>query len=518
MKRHGIRRMATCFVLLASVSSAFAEDAYIESTGTQAISLGRKMTPQTRWEVDFALTDVTTAQQRIFGVSSGAGQLALYVNGSLQWSFGANAGGYATSLSVDVERHVAIGDPSTGKGYIVTGGTTNGTSVSTFTVSGASDYPLAVFGYASNAAGTTFGNFSKARVYGFKVWESGELVMHGVPALKDGIPCFYDTVGGGFYTNGVPETSLGYGGDIKRINGANLSSDGNQIVNTRYTPSLSARIEVDFALNSHVGKQERIFGTTRGVDDVVYGLYCNGQVDGAGNFSTAAGDYTNGHFPGYDTGVAVDLLRHTAIVDFSGGMVYFVTGTTTNYSHSFTASSAPTWLMGIYGEPYTANFSGTDNRSDMRLYSAKVYEGGVLVHHWLPYKDSTRTGLKDVVTGDVFVDGRSAATPFTVDGCGWGDGGEVFYSAPTDTEVARNGAAALYAYAPGAVAYQWLVDGEIVAGATGLSFNVPWRRSPKTASVSARAFFNVGGEQVYRDSDPALLTMAAVPGLLLIFK
>ena len=498
--------------------TAFGEDAYIESTGTQAISLGRKMTPQTRWEVDFAMIDAETTQQRVFGVSSGDGQLALYVNGSGLWSFGAKAGGYATSLAVDTSRHLGIGDPSTGKGYIVTGGATNGVSVSTFAVSEVSTFPLAVFGYASNAAGTSFGFFSKARVYGFRVWENGELVMQGVPALKDGQPGFYDTVGYGFYANGVAGTSLLYGGDMAVVDDAYLSSTGDQIINTSRSLGLKTRVEIDFAMNSHTGCQERIFGATR-TTDFEYGLYCNGQVAGAGNFSIAAGDYVQGGpFPGWDTGVAVDLRRHRAILDMKNAMMYFITGTTTNYTHAIAnATKASSWLMGLFGEPYTANFNGTINRSAMRLYSCKVYDDDVLRQHWLPYKDAARIGLMNVVTGDIRTDGRASPTPFTIGGCGYGEDAEPFYASPTNMVVkAKDGSVTLSAFAPAAVAYQWKVDGEPVEGATNMTFGVAWRDTRTPVAVSVVATFNLGALAVTRESDVALLTMLPRPGVILI--
>ena len=177
--------------------TAFGEDAYIESTGTQAINLGRKMTPQTRWEVDFAFTDVT-AQQRLFGVSSGAGQLALYISGGNVFSFGASlptAGGYPTAVAADTARHLAIGDGTVGRGYIVTAGVTNGTS-SAFLVAAESEYPRAVCAYASNAAGTEFGlgknlmRFKKTYVFFGRV--AGQRVHGGVQTGKTALFRFFN--------------------------------------------------------------------------------------------------------------------------------------------------------------------------------------------------------------------------------------------------------------------------------------------------------------------------------------
>lgn len=723
MKPRIKRTAALCLMFFSATSATtFAEDAYIESTGTQAISLGRKMTPATRWEVDFALTDSATTQQRIFGVSTGNGQLALYVNGEGKWSFGAKAGGYPTTIIADETRHLAIGDAETGKGCIVTDGVTNGVSASTFSVDEDSDYPLAVFGYASNAGGTAFGNHAKARVYGFRVWENGTLVMRGVPAIKNGLPCFRDTVGGGFYFNGVPGTVLGYGGDIEQhdpyiratgaqfidtgycakttsrfeldyelepdnaavasggnvqarlfsasekgavttvyvagtaggndaniafscgdswqsawtgkgfdskrrtvvldvanskghlveqgvetsskdlgamtadsgktlrlfsmvgdnerkgynlvkmkvfafrilesgtvvrdyrpavrdgvaglldtigggflapapmgrpflyggpidsdgSDGACLVSNGDQIINTSLIPKLTTRIEVDFALNSHTSKQERVFGATRATDSV-FGLYCNGEIHGAGDFSIAAGD-VGGGFPGYDTGVGVDLKRHTAVIDFKNAKMHFITGSETNFTHDIENSvNTPTWIMGLFGEPYTADFSGTDNRADMRLYAARVYNDDKLVQHWLPYKDPVRIGLKDVVTGTIRTNGRTAAVPFEVEGCGWGENREPFFDAPDDQEIKFNETVALSAFAPGAIAYCWMLDGIAAEGANGTAFDIAWKKTRTPVSVSVGASFRVGDGVEYREA-AATLSMTPEKGLTLIFR
>ena len=725
------KRILTCVgAILAGVAflSALASDAYIESTGTQAISLGRKMTPNTRWEVDFAYTD-TTAQQRLFGVSSGAGQLALYISGGNVFSFGASlptAGGYPTAVAADTARHIAIGDGTAGRGYIVTGGVTNGTS-SAFQVAAGSDYPLAVCAYASNAAGTAFGLFAKARIYGAKVYESGTLKMDLVPARNGDILGLWDRVGEKFYSSSVPGTNFEGGGDLFDAEDGYLQSDGNQLIDTLYkttpttryeidyrleaintlyteggavqsrllaaaeddsdvvssiyvagtgggtdaniafssgdawsavwsgkgfdgkrrtvvldlangkgalyenglqlaektltrptkaatrnvglfgqlgadgktgyykarmklyafriyeagelvhdylpfvrngvaglrdevdgqtfllpaakgrafacggliasdgasdaclestgdqiintssTVGLKSRIEIDFALTEHLGSQERIFGATLSTD-LIYGLYCNGSVAGAGNFSIAAGDYEQGKFPGYDTGVAVDLDRHLVILDFKAGAMHFITGTTTNYTHAISsATKNSTWLMGIFGEPYTAAFEGTYNRSKMKLFALRHYENGVLVHHWLPFRDAARIGLKDVVTGTIRTDGRAAAVPFIESGCGWGPGHEPFYESPQSCTNKVDGSVSLSAWAPAALSYQWLEDGTPLEGETGTVLRVDWRKSRGSIGYSVLGTFEVDGNRVTRESQVAKVVMGNL-GFLLIFR
>jgi hypothetical protein len=515
--------MAACLALLAIASTSMADDAYIEATGSQVVSLNRKMTPTTRWEVDFALTD-TTAQQRIFGargLDSDEGKMELYINSEGKWAFGAKAGGYGTSFAADTERRVAAIDPALGKGYIITGADTNAVSAGKFVLSDDSDYPMTVFGMAKNADGTLFENWglAKARVYGFKVWDGDDLVMEGVPAIRDCVAGFYDTVGGGFYTSLPSVDPLLYGGDINRDDRACLVSDGEQVINTKYVPTLLSRIEVDSQMDSHTGSQERIFGVTRSEGNVAYGLYCNGNVAGKGNFSFGAGDYDTGSFPSFDTGVAVDFRRHAAIIDFKNKKVHFITGVVTNFTSSFSLSNRdPTWLVGLFGEPYTAAFEGSLNRSAVKIFSAKAYDDDVLVHHWLPYKDAEKIGLKDVITGTIFVNWRGAETQFQLYGCGWGDDGDAFYAAPTNAALDVRSSCTLSAFAPGAVSYQWKLADAALPGETGLSYEASWcQPPPRFVPVSVEALFNVGGATVSRSAS-AVLSMSTLPGLVVMFR
>jgi len=63
--------------------SAAAADAYIESSGAQAIDTGYYPNPNTKIEVDFALMDVANTQQRLFGADTVDGLgISLYVTGN----------------------------------------------------------------------------------------------------------------------------------------------------------------------------------------------------------------------------------------------------------------------------------------------------------------------------------------------------------------------------------------------------------------------------------------------------
>lgn len=417
--------VAAVALALVAVDGVHAEDAYIESIGTQAISLGRKMTANTRWEVDFALTDSTTTQQRIFGVSSDAGQLALYVNGSGFWSFGANAGGYATSLAVDTSRHLAIGDATTGKGYIVTDGVTNGVSGSTFTVSGESTYPLAVCAYASNAEGTAFGLFAKAKVFGAKVYESNELVMDLVPRVYCGEAGLYDLVGGQFYPSSIPGTQFLFGGDFES---PYIESDGTQFINTGYNPKITSKFVIDYAIrgvNTSYTEggdvQARLIAAAETDGALVSTIYVAGTAGGSdANIAFCSGDGWTGHAQW--TGKGFDSMRRTAVLDVQHGFgTLYQGGAAVETKSTGIPTLNSTRPLGLFGQ-VSADGKNGSYMPRLKLYGFRIYDDGVLVRDYRPFIKNGLVGLKDAVDGVTFLTSVSPVHPFTYGGAIEDDG------------------------------------------------------------------------------------------------
>ena len=60
--------MAAMGIACGLASSAFAEDPYIESDGTQGVVLDYHVNPKTKIVVDFAFLSPLTRQWRLFGV------------------------------------------------------------------------------------------------------------------------------------------------------------------------------------------------------------------------------------------------------------------------------------------------------------------------------------------------------------------------------------------------------------------------------------------------------------------
>ena len=370
-----------------------------------------------------------------------------------------------------------------------------------------------------SAAASAASAITAMRFYGCRIYETNTLVRNYIPYVKDSLAGLKDTVTGTFLqpksTKGQTRTFVACGDvEAEEEEGAYLLSDGTQAINTGYLPKPTSRIEVDFALVEHSGYGERIFGTTAG-GALRVGLYGSGTSAGGGEFYFGYGnDEVKNQAVTDGTSSSVNVKRHKFTVDFtdttggSYGTYYFTTGEA-EYSDGlwYHVTADGTWPLGLFAEPADAEFATAQNFAKMKLYSAKIYEDGVLVHHYLPCGTGAAPGLRDLVTGDVLTDCAGSATPFAVGGRGFGDGLEAFAQSPTNTVIEWNEqTATLSAFAPGAVAYQWLADGVPIAGETGDSLTVNWRRGGDSVEYSVRATFNRYGLETYVTSSPATVT------------
>lgn len=323
----------------------------------------------------------------------------------------------------------------------------------------------------------TGGSNSPLKVYGFKIYEAGQLKHSYEPRVQGGVAGFLDTYGNGGFHTGAAKVALSCGGAIESVAGsaadAYIESDGTQAISTGVTAKPESCYEVDYQF-TRVQGQARVFGTAQGTTANAE-LYINGSSDLAGNLSF-------GHGAAWGTGgangfKAADVQRHTATFDLH----------TKAYSHdSYSGTIATvtegtsTYPLGLFAK--TTNVAGTtfSGIAKMRLYAFRIYEyvGGVktLQHEFVPYKNGDTVGLYDTVTGDVKVNGVSGATAFKIGGMGV-DGAEKWLKdLPAEAAVATESAITLTAAAAGAVRYEWTLNGEVVEGATGESVTAAWRK------------------------------------------
>ena len=196
-----------------------AEDAYIESDGTQGINLGYLTTPNTRYEIDYQMTEIV-GQMRPFGEAGGTLSAELYIQGSATGSgnvaFGAGDSwvGQPSGVASDLNRHVAVLDLAnhecgySGKGlYAFTSATV---------CSRTATNPIWLF--AKGGDNGSHSNRAKMRLYAFRIYESGALVHEYLPYKVGDVVGLYDTMTGDVITSTVSGSNaftlgggLGYG-------------------------------------------------------------------------------------------------------------------------------------------------------------------------------------------------------------------------------------------------------------------------------------------------------------------
>ena len=495
------------------------DDAYVEATGVrQVIDTGYRATSATRVVADFAFTTnacnnayggmAAIAQPWILGHVSDKVDFGVYNSGgaAYSWVSGSGNGAYRnSSVGSTHRRRQMVVDHDAGRVALLTAGFTNEyADVDKVDPGLVNDYALALFTRRTKNSFEAL--YPYAKLYGLQIYEAGELVRNFLPFIQNGKVGLKDAVTGAFVT--TSDSPLKCGGAIAGADqgGAYIESDGTQAMTTLYRPNPHSKVEVTYAFTEIVG-QDRVFCE---VNSQSMELYVQGSSKGAGNVAFIYGN-PNTILQAIKAG---DYLRQTAMIDFHN-LTYSISG---GSSGSLDASKIPAdrtagHPIAIFGKADSADgtkFVKNSNSglfSRLKLYSMKIFESDVLLHHYLPYRDGDLVCLKDVVTGDLVRNAVAGANAFRIGGMGWNDAGDVFYTQPQDgLTVGLAKPATLSAYAPGALAYQWFRDGEALEGETGMTLSVPWQRTPRTAVYTVRATFDEDGVPAVRESAPANVT------------
>ena len=503
------------------------DDGYLEASGiNQVIDTGYKCTTKTRIEADFALTTIKSKGEvvdgktlsnntALFGVWGDKVNLGFYNNAAHthSWMGQTNETDWTDSKFKDslARRTVVIDGPSA-KRMLITEGFTNKVASRKWGGNLSGQYSLPIF-TLRNAGSIRSDFYPFVKLYGFRIYEDGVLQKNLVPCVKSGIPGLRDAVSGGFLTSGDGAYRPTAGGNVEQIDGeegAYIESDGTQAISTGYRMKNTSRVEADFRLLGDMWNGSVVFGANASGENRVLGCYLNSDY----MHKLLLGLYGSAKWAVQNVG-SNDLQRHTAVIDAPNKQFYLISGSTTNtfaipnnYSSATTAAD-PLALFGCI-----ANGS-ISRQTYARIYAFRIYEEGVLKHHFLPYWNGEEAGFYDVVNPNdpgklKFGD---SGHPLTIGGCGWGEENAAFYTAPHDTNLREGQTATLEAFAPGAVAYQWYCDGEPIDGATGQTLDVSWSKSKEPAVYTARATFSRFGVPFTRD---ASATVTSLPkGLIL---
>ena len=419
-----MKRQAFWALVAVATSAAFpfvslAEDAYLESSGGTGINSRYFFNPKSRVEVDFAMTDTTTTQQRVWGMDTTSPMGALYVQGTLNVAFGSGDtfvnSDTMTLLPCDTLRHTAVLDVAQRVAAYTTGGTvswTNGNILATHAPTTTATVPIGIFANTSaNTAGTLFTNTGKMRLYRIKFFTDGVLVHDYLPCVKGGVPGLRDRVDGVFVTS-ENVGALSVGGDVEVIEddpwialSDNNQTNGWQFVDTGYRPTPNTRFEVDYALLENYGTAL----SGNGDWAVFSGYAAEPRNDGNENYSVF-NFYYNKNGSSWSCGgdnwknlgsilpkpVDDKDIRRRAVLDAKNKTFILTTAGFTNYTGTCTGYRT----FNVNTAKIGAWYHGSSGFAPLKIYGCRIYEDDVLVRDLRPCVQNGLAGLKDEVDGD----------------------------------------------------------------------------------------------------------------------
>ena len=499
------------------------DDAYIASdrtkNGGQWLDTGFRPGPNTKIEVDFACLDAVTVQQRVFSTQGGEHDglaVALYVNGGKSFAYTSqdNTGtGWwrATGVPADTERHVfTLDNPNSTVALTDALGNTLFTEAMTSTRTKTDPFTLRLFGgiETNGTSGVKFNNAGSVRIYGCKIWDDGTLVRDYSPRIQDNIAGLYDAVNGTFTSidpsnktyalraGGAIECTSATGQDASVNGDAYLEGTGSQYLVTDYYNNEGTKVEIDFAPNQLGGTKYWFGGVASSTWNTPhnFGLYYQrGTGNSAGTENLVVRYWTSSsETKTSNLSKSTDIARYKAVADIPGKKttlysngIQLKDNTVSNFA-SPTTNTMPLCIM------YAQNQG--NGIAIGRLYSFAIYENGALMRSYTPTMQGGVAGLWDSVNKTFIANVNTAdGSGFTLHGAGTGGSGMAFTEHPQSCSVKYGESATLSAFAPGAVGYLWLKNGEIIEGATGRTLEVAHSKGGRTDTYQCLAHYNLFG-------------------------
>ena len=508
------------------------DDGYIEATGiNQRIDTGYKATSSTRIIADFALTTNATnnayddlpaiSQPWIYGHLDDAISFGSYVSGGAMYAWLCSTNGaknvfYGTGVSATYRRRQMIVDADAGRLSFLTAGFTNEWH-DIDKIGGAVTNQAAIMLFTRRNTTSAESLYPFAKLYGFQIYEAGELVRDFKPYIKNNVVGLRDELHPDTFVT-TANYPLRCGGNIAGSSqkGAYIQSDGTQAISTGYKPNEKTKIEVTFAFDEITG-QDRIFSEAKSMGAE---LYVQGTAKGSGNVAFIYG--SDNTVIGAIT--TANHTRRTAVLDLAGLEYSISGGSSGTLVSSKIAGKTAGYPLGLFAKCDSADGKTLNKNSNSgkyacaKIYSLKISEDGKALHHYLPYKDGDTVCFMDVADGGKLVPCTvSGANPFKIGGYGWNENGDIFYTQPQGGMTISIGeATTLSAYAPGAVEYQWYKNGVALAGETGMTLTVPWQRKPHAATYTVKAKFVDNDVPVEFESDPATVNFNPSGAVLFI--
>ena len=483
---------------------------------------GYFMKKNSRLELDYALLSPHWSPTKLHGsflhlISAGSSGQKMYVatygSAATRGDYWFNVGSYADAEDIyahtehDIRRTVSI----VSNGYdFVTAGYTNCSKRSS--ANGlSSDLTSYQVKLACNQDAT--GGFAPMKIYGLKIYESGNLIKDFRPFVTNGVAGLIDakdpsnkifptTYGGGDKTNVVAEA----GGDMYREgyttpyeSEAYLVFDGvsGHNINTDYVITPNSCIEADFSVyDTSYNGQQGYFKQDAGTGCILARLYMNSAYTLSYQFE----DWTK-NTVGINTQIsAKSNERRQYKFDAYNNYVTIKRGDDVLYSQAMYTTKNRT---------YTGTAKKMiigDTKACMKLYGFKISESGTETRNFVPCVTNGVAGLYELHTKAFF-----PLTGGKVSGRGYkGQSGE-FEIAPQPATLTKNGTgntATLTCLAAGAQSYEWYEDGVLMDGETSDSLTLNWEKTKAkmnghTHTYSVKPVYTVFNEKVLGDAATA---------------
>ena len=195
------------------VYPAYQQVEYIQSSWTQYIDTGYTPNKNVKVELDFAYTNTSTRQQRLFWVHSSSTSsftFDIYINGSGRYGWSATNGDSGnwwyinTGVTVDTNRHTVI--HSNTQTQILTNWTSiyNNTRTGYITTNNDALWPIPLFAWYNFTQNPNwYSLFASAKIYSCKIWNWTTLVRDLIPCYRkpDNVIWLFDKVNNQFYAN-----------------------------------------------------------------------------------------------------------------------------------------------------------------------------------------------------------------------------------------------------------------------------------------------------------------------------
>lgn len=346
---------------------------YLESTGTQYIDTEYKGNTETAFEAKIQYTPSGSFSTGSFGSLSPWFRLAFTATTIYN-----QRGASSTSLTMpyDTNIHTYYNSPTLLKiddnELIITKATI------------AANNNMFLFAWSDNASSA--GQYCKAKLYSFKIYDNNTLVRDFIPAIRkiDNVAGMYDLVTKQFFTNQgtgsfLTGPLLELPDDYQQID--YIGSTGQQFILTGYTPTINTDFEVKFGSTSpNTGCW--VMGAPTWV-----GVHYKGTSVGVTNSSAGiAQQYTSYNHD--DTPITLKLTGDTVYAN--GNQLGTI------------ERRAGTLDFALFG--YRDTNQGASIRYTGKIYSAKIWENGLLVRNFIPCirKSDNVAGMYDLVTKQLY--------------------------------------------------------------------------------------------------------------------